>query len=309
VTFNRLPLALLLAVATMLLSVSWIVPSAAAAGNIHRPVLFIHGYAGSGCPGYSATGYFGTMMGFLRDRGFEEGLVPVGYYSCDRDTGASVDGFGDQAAMYGTAGQERAPDGHLSQNRNASIRQLAYSLAWMIYTDYASHSVRVDIVAHSMGGLIVRWMLYRLEAHDLSYPSALYVPEVVTLGTPHGGAGFAAFCSTVQCQEMAPNSLLLNELNSFALDPQATGGTEWTVIGSVGDLVVSDASALNMGHVHRVDYASPAYGHSGFLTDPRAAADAQVTYWAPNDTRGHMLDHAPHSLQWISDALHGSSAG
>lgn len=301
----RLSLALLVVATTMLLSVSFVVPRAAAAGNTHRPVLLIHGYAALGCPGFSGTGYFGTMMSFLRERGFDQGLVPVGYYSCDTSVGASVDGFGGADSYYGATGHEQAPDGRLSQNRDADIRHLAYQLAWMIYTDYAIRGVGVDIVAHSMGGLIVRWMLYRIQAHDPSFPSALYVPEVVTLGTPHAGVGWAAFCWTAQCRDMTPDSGFLRELNRGAMDPQATGGTDWTIIGSDHDMVVSDRSALHMGHVHRVEYVSPAYGHSDYLSDTSTATNAQVTYWGPNDSAGQTLITAPHALEWVSDSLQG----
>jgi hypothetical protein len=287
-----LPLALLLIVITTPLSDSWQVPTAVAAGNNHRPVLFLHGYSSALCPGSSGTAYFGTMINFLRNRGFDQDMVPVGYYGCDTDVGVTL-------ANFGSKGQ-----GALAQN--ADIRQLAYQLAWMIYTNYSRRRIQVDVVAHSMGGLIVRSMLNHIQAGDPSFPNVLLVPEVVTLGTPHAGAEFAAYCGNAQCQDMAPHSQFLAELNRNPLAPQGTGGTDWTIFGSVGDLVVTEASALHMGHVHKVDYLEPAYDHGGYLSDTSVALSASVIYWKPNDTKGQSLSSAPHALEWVGNALQGA---
>jgi len=66
--------------------------------------------------------------------------------------------------------------------------QLAECIA---YVKQVTRAPQVNIIAHSMGGLITRWMLQRVygsknEAHR-------HVNKVVTLGTPHGGINFAHF--------------------------------------------------------------------------------------------------------------------
>lgn len=47
---------------------------------------------------------------------------------------------------------------------------------------------RVNIIAHSMGGLIARWTLQRV--YKSGSVSARHINKVVTLGTPHGGIRF-----------------------------------------------------------------------------------------------------------------------
>ncbi len=53
-------------------------------------------------------------------------------------------------------------------------------------TDYFSKWQRVHIIAHSMGGLDSRWMIYRyrMEAH---------IASLTTLGTPHHGSSYADY--------------------------------------------------------------------------------------------------------------------
>jgi len=53
-------------------------------------------------------------------------------------------------------------------------------------TDYFSTWRRVPIIAHSMGGLDSRWMIYRyrMEAH---------IASLTTLGTPHHGTSYADY--------------------------------------------------------------------------------------------------------------------
>jgi pimeloyl-ACP methyl ester carboxylesterase len=280
---RRLRLVLLLVVITLPLAVSWTMPVAAAVGNVRRPVLLVHGYSGGTCPGYDVNRGFASMIDYLRQGGFSQGLLSVGYYNCDTDMSLSLQTGGEQT----------------------DIPHLANRLAWLIADRYSSHGQAVDLVGHSMGGLIVRWMLYRIQAHDPTYPKELLVPEAVALASPFGGAPFAAFCPDTQCQEMAPGSAFLTELNRRAPNPQATGGTSWTVVGSDADTVVSEASALDVAAGRKIDYHSPAYGHDGYLRDAANARDAEVTYWDSASSAGRLDDAAPHALAWVSEVLQG----
>lgn len=51
-------------------------------------------------------------------------------------------------------------------------------------TDYFSKWRRVHIIAHSMGGLDSRWMIYR-------YQMESHIASLTTLGTPHHGTSYA----------------------------------------------------------------------------------------------------------------------
>jgi triacylglycerol esterase/lipase EstA (alpha/beta hydrolase family) len=69
--------------------------------------------------------------------------------------------------------------------RNAHIRHLGYHLAWYIWDQYTSKGYTVQIVAHSMGGLMARYAISKVESGAADFPPYLYVEDVVTAGTPH----------------------------------------------------------------------------------------------------------------------------
>jgi triacylglycerol esterase/lipase EstA (alpha/beta hydrolase family) len=281
---------LLLMAPAALLSVSWVQPAVAGSANADRPVLFVHGYEAWGCASTNATETFEPTIDFLRQRGWHQDMVTVGYYSCDVAMNDTLEAYGRK---------DLAP----TADRDADLRSLAYHLAWMIWSRYSSRGVGVDLVAHSMGGLIVRWMLYRMQAHEADFPPRLYVRAVVSIAAPHAGAPFAAFCPSIQCQEMTAGSSFLDELSRNAVAPQGTGGTVWNLVGSSADQVVPADSSTSMGAAHTVVYSLPAYGHDDYLLDPATAADAHVTYMDPGQTAWSSSTGAPHAIAWLTQAL------
>lgn len=186
----------------------------------------------------------------------------------------------------------------------------------------------MTIEADSQGGLLVRWMLYRINAHDAAFPNALYVQQVITTATPHNGAtapnAVLRTCSaadTTQGCEDRTGSDFLSELNKYALNPQGTGGTDWSLMGSAGDLWVPADSAINMGGVHKVVYRSvpgagcssdpplgagcpPSYNHGDYYKDDSRATDATVDRWdPPANTKTSGIRQQPHGIAWIMRAL------
>ena len=63
----------------------------------------------------------------------------------------------------------------------------------------------IDIVAHSLGGIISR---VTLQDPDLQP----YVRNLITLATPHSGSGLARYLDTPICRGLMPNSSLLQKL-------------------------------------------------------------------------------------------------
>src|SRR5207302_748876 len=98
---------------------------------------------------------------------------------------------------------------------------------------------RVDIVAHSMGGLVTRWYLKFLGGTGK-------VDHFVSFGSPHHGTVVAGLCSLVltSCKEMQRNSDFLNELDSGDETP---GDVEYTTLTSSCDELVlpHSSSALD----------------------------------------------------------------
>jgi pimeloyl-ACP methyl ester carboxylesterase len=126
---------------------------------------------------------------------------------------------------------------------------------------------RVDVVAHSMGGLVATYLLKCLD-------HGRRIRRVVTLGTPFGGIGAARLASVLgplagSLGQIAPGSSLLRLLASL---PVPAGSALVAITGS-RDRIVTEAAARLCdapGH-HRMD-AGPCdhlqllWGRRGFAS-------------------------------------------
>jgi len=245
-------------------------------------VLMLHGYHQNGtmnCGGwwdgakdaYRAIGYSSTQ------------LVTLKYYNGDTNCNADI----------------RRPFDPVI-DANTSIATIGAILAWYIYDKYSRWGKSVDVVAHSMGGLIIRTAITGT-AHPTSapfnsygWPPYLYVRDVSTLGTPHEGGflntaiGCVSAVDNLQCREMVEgNYFIQNWIKPYG-NPQAwwyngRGGTDWTLIGSNGDGTVLNGSSLEfhssaiVGHKFLYTYGSPmALTHNALTVAP---ANASYTYF------------------------------
>ena len=260
-----------------------------------KRVLLLHGYQPFGTP-TSPCDMWGPMESSLRSQGFTGQLTTVQYYDAQVACDVSVIPYGSSTAHY-------APSGGV-HDRYVSIRHLGYEFAWMVYDRYSRYGQSVDIVAHSMGGLVARYAIAQVQRRDPAFPPALYVEDVVTLGTPHNGSGLASWCWTTQCGDMSAGSSFLNWLRSYGWNPQGSGGTDWTTVGSDDDGVVSESSAVDMGAAHKVQYTGAAnLGHSDYYGSTSTAATAPVRY---NDYGGtwYSWNSGYWPVRWSATALH-----
>ena len=204
-----------------------------------EPVYLVHGYS---VDGTDCEQRWGPAMETWRRAGWEGELHTVGYYAGDSSCNTKI----------------------AATNRSTPIQQLGSQLAWDIYLQYSSHGRSVDVVGHSMGGLIARVALTGVSRGWEGFPPFLYVEDAVTLGTPHGGvsASWVRSCDEMQCVQMRPGSKFLTDLASVGQNPQSSQGTDWTLIGSEDDHTVAWQSAVasraepNMRPGHRVLYKS-----------------------------------------------------
>jgi hypothetical protein len=191
--------------------------------GLSKPTYFVHGYSDNGS-GFNANGaYWDDIIGSF-NRGDPEHqdpmrfFGPIGrswtycYYSTD--TGCDLLSLGD---------------------RNRSVKDVGADLAWEIYDHYSKYNVAVDVVGHSMGGLVARAALTGVSRGDPAFPPYLYVEDVVTLSSPHRGAPSASLCLFQQCVDMRAGSAFHNWLFDA---PQGASGTDWTVIGFDDDLTM-----------------------------------------------------------------------
>lgn len=288
-------------------------PASAYTSSRAYPVVLVHGYkpgVGVTCPGYDLSQYWYYVKQTLQQYlGWSGGVVGLKFYTCDINYDASLDGHGSHSTHW--------PSGHYlgSHTRDADIRHLSYHLAWYIYDNYTSLGVNVQLIGHSMGGLIIRMMLKEFQAGDPDYPPALYVQDAVTWGTPHNGAGDCAtpLENTLQALQFCVGSTFIADLNTN-LNPQASLGTDWTTVASEADTALTVSSALYMSPVHRVDYlcltppppaptpACPVPKHSDFVAD-RSLIDDATVYRSDGGGAVTQQTNQSHTIKWADKAL------
>ena len=119
-----------------------------------------------------------------------------------------------------------------------------------------SASGRVDVVAHSLGGVVLRLVL--ADRPDL----AAKIGRVVTLGSPHRGtASLRGLPLGAAIRRLGRRSTLLAGLPALPAD-------HVTTVAAIPDLIVYPASTCHLPGSHCVDL--PGVGHAGLLTRPEA---------------------------------------
>jgi triacylglycerol esterase/lipase EstA (alpha/beta hydrolase family) len=106
-------------------------------------------------------------------------------------------------------------DTHIS---NATIAQQLQAKTDSLLT--VTGAKKIDIIAHSMGGLSSRYFSKNLGGSDK-------IDALVFLGTPNHGATLANFCGIQSCLEMRPTSAFLAALNSGDETPGAARYATW----------------------------------------------------------------------------------
>jgi len=117
---------------------------------------------------------------------------------------------------------------------------------------------KVDIIAHSAGGLVARHFVRFLKGNRK-------VHDLITLGTPHHGTVASVFFPLAKvARQTRPGSPFLRDLNKA---PEAWGDVEYTSIYSVTDGVVLPASSCRLEGADNltVNYVT----HWGYLWRPR----------------------------------------
>lgn len=259
-----------------------VVPEAAAATR-PRPVILVHGYNDKkvGCDGILLASYWRAAVAELTER---QGLpaadvIPVAYYECDRN-GVDITGYGPTADYpMEEVTEGRLRDGHTS---DTSITRIAQDLAWFIFRKFTQRGRSVTAVGHSMGGLILREALRRVQAGDPAFPPRLVVRIVLTIATPHNG--WSRDCSAnTQCEQMTVGSTFLSDLQQNPA-PQGRYGTAWWAMATSGELVTTGTpvpcdgiptdSATAVAGTALV-YTDPCYRHNAYLNDDEEKLDAE----------------------------------
>lgn len=249
----------------------------------HTPVILVHGYnnrAGN-CQGIALATYWGNAKKELIERAgvAAQDVVPVSYYRCDTH-GIDITGYGPGVSypFTETTGTVKPRAGHTN---DASITRVAQDLSWFIYNEYTVKGRPVNIVGHSMGGLVTREALRQVQAGNPAFPPSINVQKVLTMSTPHNGWG-AQCKENTQCAEMSDGSAFLAALQTNPA-PQGVNGTAWWAMATDspggGNYLTAKCdfipmkSAIAVNGTHLV-YTKPCYKHNGYLTDKSQALDA-----------------------------------
>ncbi len=273
------------------------------------PVIFVHGFNSNASIDCKAS-YWGTAISFLHNTaGWQGSLVTVGYYKGDHDCDAYLGNYAAFCASENAGNQGTT---------NEDLRHVSCELAWYIWENYTQYGINVQLVGHSMGGLLIRQALYDTPI-DIYLPPYLLAQDAVTMSTPHGGipivgAAFFICGNCLQAEQMRTNNPFWETLNSYGQNPQGAGwGTDWTMFGSsceswynVFDPGVDWHSALDMTGGHKTEYLNPpCYDHGGYLKDTSTSfnADANWCDGCGADVVSNSSKSWPRSLENMALAL------
>lgn len=302
-------------------------PSAYDVPNNRTKVLLVHGYyipdsaqqiwdarnGGWQYWGWNCNSYWGQELGALQNDGFRrENITTIGFYQGDSYCDASIINVNHATPTIGTIG--------------TSIAHLANNLAWYIWDYYSAYGVNVNVITHSMGGLILHAAISGTQYRNYgpfniyNWPPYLYVHDVATLGGPFQGSsqtydGLACVAeaavlspdATEECREMTPyQSNFLNDWISGWDNPQArvlghqngvtTGGTDWTMIGSVSDTVVSPGSSLNIDSVVGTPPGDPYIGHKVLYKSANGLDHMDLVYRAWNSPSTYSAFYCDYNM-------------
>ncbi len=124
------------------------------------------------------------------------------------------------------------------------------------------HDAQVDLVAHSMGGLISRLALEDPQ-------TAGQVAHLITLGTPHAGTQAARFARTPHIRELRPDSPVITRLSAQLPWPGPPTLPRLTSLWSHSDLLLLPASTAVVPGAENVEM--PTFTHYSYLLDPTSA--------------------------------------
>ena len=140
-----------------------------------------------------------------------------------------------------------------------SIPRLAERLSAYVHSVIEANDLaegQVDLVAHSMGGLVARCALEDPE-------TARRVATLVTLGTPHAGSHAARYADTQHTRDLRPDSELLARL---ARQLPWSGSSRLVCFWSRADVILLPATTARVEGATNVEL--PDVTHYGYLIYP-----------------------------------------
>jgi hypothetical protein len=283
-------------------------------------VYFLNFYSSEGC-GANANDIDATNEGppsmALADRHMQ--WFSVGYYP--NGNSANSGHYEDYSSN-----DEDCPPSY-TQHRHGidtDLRHNAWHVAWALHNRFTAQNETINVLAYSMGGLLIRYALTHVlmeaggQMSSHQWPSELDIRHIVTMGTPHAGTRYVGICGVVayQAEQLCYNSATIDWMERHAQNP-GFASTEWTLMGSdCDDVAPPDVTATNMDAAHKMWYQNtPGYGNYIWCPSHRSTSappwyfaqldddlDANVTYSDGGNVWFTWRD-SPHAIPWAHLAL------
>lgn len=193
--------------------------------NKTNPVLLVHGFEIYTVAKTDCTSKFRPMITELKKQGFTGPFVTVTYYKNSTNCDVNL-------AKTDTV------------NKASTWKEIGGALSRHIFDKYSKFGQPIDIVGHSMGGLIIRSAVQG-GSEQLKGFSNILIDDAVTVATPHLGSKTANFCIYRQCKSLSPSNPDFGWLKSN-LKPSGMSVIDWSVQGSTSDIVVNKKSSMAM---------------------------------------------------------------
>lgn len=126
----------------------------------------------------------------------------------------------------------------------------------------------VDVVAHSLGGLVARAALLELERRRRKAKPGCTVGVLATLGTPHAGSHLARYANTVTTNDLKPGSPLLAKLDAQLPWRGPPEQPRLVSFWSRSDVIVLPAEKATVDGAENVELEG--LSHNGLLLRPTA---------------------------------------
>jgi pimeloyl-ACP methyl ester carboxylesterase len=223
-----------------------------------KPVLLIHGWSYFQA-GWDCSTYFHDLKTELLAQGFTGPIITVGYYEGDINCDVNL----------------RNVDATITDN--TPWRALGRALNQYIQQTFTSTGQPVDVIAHSMGGLMTRAAVLGAQLGEDGF-APIMIEDAVLLGSPHKGTNIGLMCSK-QCYSLRRDYPDYEWLNAVG-HPQSLLQTDWSIQATTTDQFVALDSALNLAvdKAHRFIVTGPIHiGLVSFNACVRHAVQSLVT--------------------------------
>lgn len=189
------------------------------------PVLLVHGFMTYDAASIDCKAHWAPMIKKLAEQGYTN-VKTVTYYQASKNCDINL------ATMYPNVG------------RDSTWKQLGAALSNYVYDHYTVNSQSVDLLGHSMGGLVIRSAVQGGQEQLPGFKNML-VEDAVTIATPHKGTPFANLCIHDQCKSLRQDN---PDFQWLATQPKPASmlATDWSVQASNLDALTSIDSGLAM---------------------------------------------------------------